>query len=61
MLLMLVVCGSLAAHAAPVAGTPSTDVARPSGMTTGVHGTTASLSVEVVHPTEARAVDSAKA
>ncbi len=61
MLLMLVGCGSLAAHAAPVAGTPSADVAPPSGMAPEAHATTASLPVEVVHPREARAVDSAKA
>lgn len=60
-LLMLVVCCGLSAHAAPDAHPPSADGARPPGTAAGADATAGSLPVEVAHRAEARAVDSAKA
>lgn len=58
---MLVVCGGLSAYFAPVAGAPLVDAGRRPAVTAGADMAAAALPVEVVHPAEARAVDSAKA
>ncbi|MBN8939947.1 MAG: hypothetical protein J0H01_10670 [Rhizobiales bacterium] len=60
-LLMLATCCVISAHAAPDAGMPSGDVARPPGAAAVVRAPIASLPAEIDNAPGRRAVDSAKA